>query len=351
MSITTKKFGTTKNGETVTSYILKNENGMEAEFIDYGAILVRLLVPDASGAKRDIVLGYADVAGYECGSTHYGAFVGRNGNRIGGASFELNGKTYELAKNDGPNNLHSGPDYYENKMFEAELLEEDGETAVEFSRLSPDMEQGFPGNLDVSVTYTLTSDNSLIIEYFAASDADTIVNLTNHSYFNLAGHNSGNILGHKLKIDADLFAVTDDKLIPTGELAKVEDTPMDFRELKTIGDEIQAPFQPLKDAGGYDHHFVFREKEGIALCAEAVEETSGIKMEVFTDRPGVQFYAGNFIDGTETGKEGCVYRQRAGFCLETQVIPDAIHLDTEDVCILKAGEEFDSTTVYHFTTQ
>lgn len=352
MSVHTKKFGITKDGREVTSYILTNENGMEAEFIDYGACLVKLYVPDRNGKKTDVVLGYDTVEGYENTDTYYGAFVGRNGNRIGGGAFSLNGKEYKLSQNDGDNNLHSGPEGFERKMYEAETFEEEGETTIEFSRLSPDMEQGFPGNLDVTVTYTLTGDNGLVIEYFAVCDQDTLVNLTNHSYFNLSGHDSGNILEQKLKLKASRFAVTNQGLIPTGELRFVEGTPMDFRDFKPIGRDIEADYEPLRFAGGYDHHFEFdKEEDGVCLVAEALSEETGIFMEVYTDRPGTQFYAGNFIDGTKAGKGGFVYEKRGGFCLETQLIPDSVHLDCEKNCVLKHGEEFDSTTVYKFTVK
>lgn len=349
MSIQTKRFGVTKDGKEVTSYILSNGNGMEAEFIDYGACLVKLMVSDKAGAKRDVVLGYDTMEGYENNDTFYGAFVGRNGNRIGGGAFELNGREYKLVQNDGENNLHSGPEGFERKMYEVETFEEDGEATIEFSRLSEDMEQGFPGNLDVTVTYTITSDNALVIEYFGVCDQDTLVNLTNHSYFNLSGHNSGNIEGHKLRLMAGRFAVTDKGLIPTGEMRPVDGTPMDFREFKPIGQDIEADYEPLKFAGGYDHHFVFDKEDGVCLAAEAVDEASGIHMEMYTDLPGVQFYSGNFIDGTKTGKDGFVYEKRAGFCLETQFVPDSVHLKGEKNCILKHGDEFDSTTVYKFS--
>lgn len=350
MSIQKKKFGMTKNGEEVTSYILKNKNGLEAEFIDYGARLVRLYVPDAKGIKKDIVLGFDNVTGYEKCDTYYGAFIGRVGNRISNASFSLNGVDYELDKNDGVNSLHGGFVGYDQKIYEVEYFEEEGDATIEFSRLSPDMEQGYPGNLDLTVTYTLTEDNALVIEYFAVSDKDTLYNPTNHTYFNLAGHNSGDVLKQKLRIEADTYAAAREGLIPTGEFAKVEATPMDFREWKSIGQDINADFEPLKMAGGYDHHFEFSsEPEDIRLVAEACDEESGRFMEVFTDMPGMQLYTGNFINGSLEGKDGCTYQKRAGFCMETQVVPDSIHLQGVRNYILQAGKEFDSTTIYKFS--
>ncbi|MFA9462864.1 MAG: aldose epimerase family protein [Velocimicrobium sp.] len=349
MSIQKRNFGKTKDGKNVTSYILKNANGMEAEFIDYGARLVRLCVPDAKGKFNDVVLGFDNIAAYEKSDTYYGAFIGRCANRIGGATYVLNDKTYPLDKNDGENTLHSGFVGYDKMMYEVETFEEEGEVSIECSRLSKHMEQGFPGNLDLTVSYTLSADNALVIEYFAVSDQDTLVNLTNHSYFNLSGHNKGDILNHKLKVDANKFAITTEDLIPTGEFRDVEGTPMDFRDWRRLGQDIDADYLPLKIAGGYDHHFVFQtEEKEIRLVLEALDETSGRYMEVYTDLPGCQIYTGNFIGGKLVGKEGCTYQKRAGFCVETQSVPDSIHLDNVSNCILKAGEEFDTTTVYKF---
>lgn len=352
MSIEKKKFGKTKDGKEVTKYILKNKNGMEAHFIDYGATLNRLYVPDAKGVIKDVVLGFDDVAGYEACDTYYGAFIGRVGNRISNGKFVLNGKEYTLDKNNGENSLHGGFEGYDSKIYEAECMEEEGDVSIEFSRLSPDMEQGFPGNLDITVTYTLTEDNALVIEYFAVSDQDTLFNPTNHSYFNLAGHDSGNVLSQKLKIQADAFAEIRDGLIPTGKFIKVADTPLDFTEWKSIGKDIDEKYEALEIAGGYDHHFEFNTPEdGVRLVAEAVDEESGRYMEVFTDMPGMQLYTGNFISGDLKGKEGYVYKKHAGFCMETQVIPDSINLEGTKQYILKAGKEFDSTTVYKFGTK
>lgn len=328
---------------------MKNHNGMEAEFIDYGARLVSLLVPDKKNNKKDVVLGFDTVEDYETSDTYYGAFIGRNGNRIQNGEFSLNKKKYILEKNSGNHNLHSGFEGYDKKMYEVETFEEEGEVSVEFSRLSPDMEQGFPGNLDITVTYTLTEDNALVMEYFAVGDQDTLVNLTNHSYFNLGGHDSGDVLQHKVKIASANFALTDEELIPTGELVPVEGTPMDFRVWKAIGEDIEADYAPLKNAGGYDHHFVFDQADKeVTLVAEAKEEESGICMEVYSDMPGLQFYTGNFIKGKEKGKGGYKYQKRAGFCFETQYIPNSVNLKNIDTCILPKGKTFDSTTVFHF---
>ncbi len=347
MGITKKAFGKTKDGKQVTSYVLTNKNGMEAEFIDYGAILVKLWVPDKNGKKADVVLGYDTVAEYEKTTTYYGGFIGRCANRIGNASFTLNESTYELDKNNNGNCLHGGEQGYNNMMYEVETFEEEEGPVIEFSRLSPDMEQGFPGNLDITVTYTLTHENELVIEYLAVPDKDTPVNLTNHAYFNLSGHNSGTILNHKVRLEADSFTPTDDKLIPTGEIAKVEGTPMDFRNIKTLGQDIDTDYEPLNFAGGYDHNYVLNTTgDEIELIGELIDDASGRKMEIYTDLPGVQLYAGNFIEGSAKG--GGEYVKRAGVCFETQHFPDALNHANFPSPVVKAGQEFDSTTIYRF---
>lgn len=348
MSVSKKLFGKTKNGEEVTIYTLKNDKGMTATFLDYGAVLVNLLVPDANGKFDDVVLGYDTVAEYEINGPGFGSFIGRHANRIGDAKFTLNGKTYELEKNDGKNNLHSGSVGYNKFMYEAETFEEEDSVSVEFSRLSPDMEQGFPGNLDISVTYTLTNDNELVIEYLAVSDQDTIVNLTNHTYFNLAGHKSGTILNHLVQIDADQFTPTTDDLIPTGEFADVTGTPMDFRKLKPIGQDINAEYKPLIQAGGYDHNYVLNiNKNEVTKVAELVEEKSGRKMTVYTDKPGLQLYTANFLTN-EKGKDGAVYQKNDGVCFETQYYPNSCNIEAFPSSVLKAGEEYDFVTIYKF---
>lgn len=349
MEIIKRDFGKTKDNKPVTSYIIQNKNGMEAEFIDYGGILVRLLVPDKNGTKKDIVLGYDKVAGYEETETHYGGFIGRCGNRIAEGKFSINGKEYQLEKNDnGINNLHSGIIGYNKLMYNTEIYEEKEGISVEFSRLSPDMEQGFPGNLDVSVTYTLTEENELVIEYLAVPDKDTIVNLTNHSYFNLRGHDSGSVLNQKVKIYSDSFTELDKNMIPTGRLINVEGTPMDFHNWKRIDEDINANYEQLVLANGYDHNFSIHNTYGVILAAEAMDEVSNRRMEVYTDLPGVQFYTGNFIDGNEIGKEGRVYQRRDGFCFETQKFPNAINNEEFDSPIVRKGQQYESSTIYKF---
>ncbi len=353
MLLTKSDFGKTKDGKAAALYTLGNSHGMKVTLCDYGATVVGIYTPDKNGKVEDIALGYDDVKGYDENGTYYGAFIGRNGNRIANSSFTINGKTYELDKNDGPNNLHGGFKGYNNFFYEVETFVEDNEATVEFSRLSPDMEQGFPGNLDVSVSYTLTEENELVIEYHAVSDKDTVVNLTNHTFFNLDGQASGTILDTLLRIDADHFTPTDDRLIPTGELREVAGTPMDFRTLTRIGDRIEADYLPLKQAGGYDHNYCLNNSgEDCELVCEAVSKKSGRKLEVFTDLPGMQLYVGNFIDGKAKGKGGYVYKKREGFCLETQLFPDACHEKPYfKTSVLKAGEEYETATIYKFSVE
>lgn len=344
MSVTKKVFGKTKEGKTVTMYTVTNKNGMSLSAIDYGANVVSLMVPDKDGNQDDIVLGYDDVAGYEVNGCFFGAMIGRHGNRIGQARFTLNGKEYELEKNDGDNNLHSGLVGYHKRMFEAET----GDNSVTFSRLSPHMEQGFPGNLKVSVTYTLTDENEWKLLYKAESDQDTLCNMTNHTYFNLKGHDGGPVTGHTVQILANGFTETSDDLIPNGRIVDVAGTPLDFREKKELGRDIEADYKPLIQGGGYDHNFVLDKKDGdFAKVAEISEETKGRTMEVYTDLPGMQMYSGNFIHD-ERGKNGAVYTERNGVCFETQFFPNSVNIPEFKPCIIKAGEKFESLTVYKF---
>ncbi len=350
MKITQKSFGKTARGEEATLYTVTNNNGMKVSFTDFGAHIVSIIVPDAQGNAVDVNLGFETLKGYEVNSPGFGAFIGRHANRIGGAKFEINGKTYELEKNDGNNNLHGGSNGYNKLMYETEIYEDDDIASVEFSRLSPHMEQGFPGNLDITITYSLTEANELVIEYLAVSDRDTIVNLTNHAYFNLAGHNSGSVLDHKLWIKANQFTLTTPDLIPTGELADVAGTPMDFRSFKTIGQDINADYEPLKMAGGYDHNYVLDiNGTEVEKVAELIDEKSGRRMEVFTDLPGMQLYTGNFLTPTKNNKDNAEYNKRYGVCFETQYYPNSCNISTFPSCLLKAGKEFDSVTIYKFS--
>ena len=344
MSIATTNFGKTKDGAAVTRYTITNKNGLSVSAIDYGANIVSLMVPDKNGILEDIVLGFDDVAGYEVNGCFFGAFIGRHGNRIGQAKFELNGKTYELEKNDGANNLHGGTPGYHQVMYQASTTD----NSVTFSRVSPDMEQGYPGNLDISLTYTLTDDDELKLDYVTKSDQDTLCNLTNHSYFNLKGHKGGEITDHIVTIKANGFTRTSDDLIPDGSIVDVTDTPMDFRKPRRVADDIDSDYAPIVLAGGYDHNFVLDKPEGsFEKVAEVTEETSGRTMEVYTDLPGMQLYSGNFIE-KENGKERQIYTKRTGICFETQYFPNSINVPEFTPCVLKAGDTFRSTTVYKF---
>lgn len=350
MKFSKKSFGKTGNGQEATLYTITNSNGMSVSFTDYGANIVNIVVPDAKGRLTDVALGFENLQGYEVNGPGFGSFIGRHANRIGGAKFELNGKTYELEKNDGNNNLHSGFIGYNKFMYETEIFEEEDITSIEFSRLSPDMEQGFPGNLDVTVTYSLTEENEIVLEYLAVSDKDTIVNLTNHSYFNLSGHNSGSILDHKVWINADQFTPTAKDLIPTGEFWDVTGTPMDFRTLKTVAQDINADYEPLKMAGGYDHNYVINHTSNeVEKVAELVDDKSGRKMEVFSDLPGMQLYTANMLAPVKNGKDGAAYGKREGICFETQYYPNSINTPAFPSIVLEAGKEYDSVTVYKFT--
>ncbi len=315
------------------------------EVTDFGATLYSLIVPDKDENPIDVVLGYDSTEEYMGPSgTGFGATIGRNGNRIGKAEFTLNGKTYQLDKNNNGNNLHSGLDYYHYRMW---TVKETTENSITLSLHSPDGDQGFPGNFDVDVTYTLTDDNELKIDYNGAADADTVINMTNHSYFNLNGHASGNILEHELWVDADAFTATDDKLIPTGEIRLVEGSPMDFREKKLVGRDIDEDYDALNYAGGYDHNWCLNNNGEFKKVIEISSDLSGITMEVYTDLPGVQIYAGNFLV-SEPGKSGATYKKRQGICFETQHYPDAINHDNFPSPVVKKGEVYKTTTVYKF---
>ncbi len=350
MKLTQKSFGKTNNGEEAILYTISNSNGMKVSITNYGANIVSILVPDSKGQVADVALGYDSLEGYQVNNTFFGSFIGRHANRIGGASFELNGKTYELEKNDGDNNLHSGSQGYNHFLYEAEIHKDEDVIGIELSRQSPDMEQGFPGNLDLSVIYRLSEANELMIQYRCVSDKDTIVNLTNHSYFNLAGHDSGSILDHKVWIKANQFTPTTDDLIPTGELRDVTGTPMDFRQAKKIGRDIDTDYEPLKQGGGYDHNFVLDKRENeVDKVGELIDENSGRKMEIFTDMPGMQMYTSNMVTPQDHCKGGKAYGRRSAVCFETQYFPDSCNISSFPSSVLKAESIFDSSTTYKFS--
>lgn len=345
-------FGTLANGAQADKYTLTNENGVSASFTNLGGIWLEMIVPDRNGKMDDVLLGFDSVEDCLTKGGHLGEIVGRNANRIGGAAFTLNGITYALVINSGSrNNLHSGPDYYRERLWDAEVEETGLGTRITFSLFSPDGDQNYPGNANIAVSYTLTPDNSLRLDYQMVCDEDTIANFTNHAYFNLAGHAAGSVLEQKVWMDADTFTVPDAESIPTGELASVKGTPMDFTEMKAIGRDIEADYVPLRIGNGYDHNWALNHAKGeLALSAKAVDEASGRVMEVYTDLPGVQFYTGNGLNG-ETGKGGAVYAPRTGYCFETQYFPDAINKPQFDSPVLKAGEEYKTTTIYKFCVE
>lgn len=349
MSIEKSDFGITEKGEQASLYTLKNANGMTVKVSDFGAVLVEVHTPDKEGRFEDIVLGYDNLRQYEKNEPSFGGLIGRHANRIGKASFTLNGVFYALEKNDGQNNLHSGQAGYQRRMWEAAAEESGLGSRVEFSLHSPDMDQGFPGNLDVKVAYTLTEDNALILSYEAVADADTIVNLTNHCYFNLAGHASGDVLSQKVWIDADYFTQLDAEAIPTGMILPVKGTPMDFNEKKVIGEEIDSGYEATALGHGYDHNWVLKTEDGeVSLVAGMEDEASGRGMKVYTNLPGLQFYTANFLDGLEKGKGGISYVRRSGACFETQFFPDSIHHENFRQAVLRAGEVYEAETVFEF---
>lgn len=341
-------FGTMPDGRPVESFTLANGNGIEVTAITYGATIVSLRTPDREGRSGDIVLGYPDLEGYLTDSPYFGAVVGRYGNRIARGRFAIDGQTYQLTVNDGVNHLHGGERGFDKVVWDADTVATDSTVAVTFSYTSPDGEEGYPGTLQARVTYTLNDSNELRVDYEAVTDAPTIVNLTQHSYFNLTGAER-NILRHLLEIPADRYTPVDSTLIPTGEIAPVEGTPFDFRMAMPIGERIDADDEQLRRGGGYDHNFVLnRDSAGLALAAQVTEPSTGRTLTITTTEPGIQFYSGNFLDGTITGKEGRVYAHRYGFCLETQHYPDSPNEPGFPSTVLRPGEVYRSTTVFAF---
>lgn len=340
----TRPFGVNHSGEHATLYTFENENGMVMAVTDFGATLYSLLVPTEKG-PLDVVLGYDTPAGYEGpAGTFFGATVGRNANRICKGTFTLGGKTYNLAINNGPNNLHSGLDFWSFRIWQ---VKEVNGNSITFFLHSPDGDQGYPGAMDISVTYTLTEDNAVRIHYHGIPQAETLINLTNHSYFNLNGHDSGDILGHTVWLDADHFTRADETSIPTGEILPVENTPMDFRTPKAVGRDIEAPYEALVFGCGYDHNWCLNNAGHFAKIATLEADRTSLVMDVYTDLPGVQIYTGNFIQD-EPGKNGTVYCRRAGICFETQFYPDSVNHPNFPSPIFRAGEIYETTTEFRF---
>ncbi|UCH98603.1 MAG: galactose mutarotase [Candidatus Aminicenantes bacterium] len=343
MSMIKSNFGKTKEGQPVDLYTITNANGMTVKITNYGGIVTSLKVPDKNGKFADVVLGFDSLDKYLEGHPYFGAIVGRYGNRIARGKFTLNGTEYQLATNNGENHLHGGIKGFDKVVWNVEIVKEENEIGIKLSYLSKDGEEGYPGNLSAVVTYTLTNDNELKIHYEAETDKSTPVNLTHHSYFNLKGAGNGDILGHLLTFNADRFTPVDEGLIPTGEIKSVKDTPMDFTVLKAIGERIK------QVKGGYDHNYVLNDWDGsLRRAAKVVEPRFGRVMEVWTTEPGLQFYSGNFLDGTIRGKNGKVYYKHYGFCLETQHFPDSPNKLRFPSVILEPGKKYTHTTIYRF---
>lgn len=345
MSIEKESFGKTSDGKEVFLYTLTNANGLKATITTYGGIMTSLHVPDSSGKSGDILLGYNDLEGNVNDSSYLGALIGRYGNRIAKGKFTLDGTEYTLATNNGPNHLHGGVKGFNKVVWDGQAIEQDGGPGLKLTYTSPDGEEGYPGNLTCTVIYTLTNDNELKISYEAQTDKPTVVNLTQHNYYNLAGYDSGDILDHVLTINADGYTVPDETLIPTGEIRPVEGTPFDFTELAAIGKRIE------QVEGGYDHNYVInRSDDSLTFAARVHEPNTGRVMEVYTTEPGIQFYSGNFLDGTAKGK-GATFNKHNAFCLESQHYPDSPNRPEFPSTVLRPGEKYTSLTVYKFSTK
>ena len=347
-TVTKAPFGTA-DGQSVDLYTLRNVHGVEAKITNYGGILTSLKVPDRNGKFDDVVLGFNDLDTYLKGHPYFGALIGRYGNRIAKGRFTLNGVEYKLAVNNGENTLHGGIKGFDKVVWTGKEMKTKAGPSVVLTYLSKDGEEGYPGNLNVRVVYTLTNNNELKIEYSATTDKDTVTNLTHHSYFNLAGEGNGDILSHRVTINANRFVPTDAGSIPTGELRKVAGTPFDFLTAHAIGERINQDEEQLKLGNGYDHTWVINGRPGtLRVAATAYETTSGRTMQVWTTEPGVQFYTGNFLDGTLTGKSGKIYQRRFGFCFETQHYPDSPNQPSFPTTTLRRGATYRSTTIYRF---
>jgi aldose 1-epimerase len=352
----TSSFGQLPDGRTAQLHTLENATGFRADITDYGGAVVRLFAPDRRGDLADVVLGFDRVEYYVAHSPYFGSLIGRFGNRVAGGAFSLNGRRFTLPTNNAPGgipcHLHGGPKGFDKVLWTAERATTHPGPALRLSYRSVDGEAGYPGNLDVAVTYQVTPRNELRIDYVATSDQPTPVNLTNHSYFNLAGHDRGSILAHALTIHASGYTPVNAGLIPLGRIDPVAGTPFDFLAPHTIGDRIEVPNEQLRFAGGYDHNFVLnRSAEGLVPAATVFEPQSGRLMEVLTTEPGVQFYSGNFLDGSFAGKNGHVYPWRGGFCLETQHFPDSPNQPAFPSTILQPGATLRSTTIYRFSAR
>jgi aldose 1-epimerase len=345
-----KPFGQTAAGQSVDLFTLSREGAPEVRITNLGGVIVSILAPDRQGRIADVTLGYSDLKGYEGDRSYFGALVGRYANRIAKGRFTLDGKTYQLATNNGPNSLHGGPTGFQKRIWTAKVIEGSDGQALELTWVSRDGEEGYPGDLTARVVYSLRADGGLVLDYTATTDAPTIVNLTNHAYFNLAGEGQGTILDQLMQIEADSFTPVDATLIPTGKVVPVAGTPFDFTKPVAIGARIEDPSEQLEAGGGYDHNFVLRGKMGeLRLAARVTDPKSGRVLEVLTTEPGLQFYSGNFLDGTVVGKSGKPYLKRGAFCLEAQHFPDSPNEPAFPTVVLRPGQTYRQTTVYRLT--
>ncbi|HEY6092970.1 MAG TPA: aldose epimerase family protein [Gemmatimonadales bacterium] len=351
LSVSRAPFGTLPDGRAVELFTLTNAHGVEIRAMTYGAIITAIYTPDRNGRRDDIVLGFDSVAGYLSGSPYFGAVVGRYANRIAGGHFTLDGVTYTLARNNGPNSLHGGLRGFDKVLWSAEPVRSDNAVGVRLRYTSPDGEEGYPGTLQVQVTYTLTAHDELIVDYDATTDKATPLNLSQHTYWNLHGHGQGDILDHVLSLDASRYTPVDSTLIPTGEIAPVAGTPFDFRTPAAVGARIDAANEQLGFGHGYDHNWVLDQpRPGIlSHAARLVDPVSGRAIDVSTTEPGIQFYAGNFLDGTIKGKGGQVYGHRGALCLETQHFPDSPNHPNFPPTILRPGQRYQSRTIVTFS--
>jgi aldose 1-epimerase len=347
-----KAWGTTPEGRTVDLFTLSRDGAPTVAVTSHGAYIVSILAVDRDGHSADVTLGYEDLTGYLRDTAYLGAVVGRYANRVAKGTFTLGGRTYELARNNGPNHLHGGPSGFGRRLWTPRVVTGPEGDALELTYVSADGEEGYPGTLTATVVYSLTADGGLRLDYSATTDAPTIVNLTNHAYFNLAGEGSGDVLAHEMQIEADAFTPVDATLIPTGEVRPVEGTPFDFREPVALGARIDAPDPQLQAGGGYDHNVVLRGVAGeLSLAARVYEPQSGRVLEVLTTQPGMQLYSGNFLDGTIVGKSGRRYEKRGGFCLETQHFPDSPNQPEFPSVVLEPGDRYEQTTVFRFSVR
>jgi aldose 1-epimerase len=353
-SVTIEKsaYGTTAKGEKIDSYKLKNQKGMEVDIMTYGGIITSLKVPNKAGVSEEVVIGFNNFEQYTKDNPYFGALIGRYGNRIAKGKFTLDGKEYKLATNNGKNALHGGPEGFHRRIWTVEEAKGGNAAVLKLKYISKDMEEGYPGNLTVFVTYTLNNDNSLDVQYEATTDKKTVVNLTQHSYFNLSGDFTKTILNNEVTIDADKLVPVDADLIPTGKLDDVTNTPFDFRKPKAIGKDIEVTNDQLKKGLGYDHCWVLNNQDkGFRFAASAYEPTSGRLLEVYTDQPGIQLYTGNFLDGTLPTRDGKTYAHRTGLCLETQHYPDSPNQKDFPTTVLNPGENYKTKTTFKFSTK